>query len=171
MRWLTFISLLSVTALADYPPDIDDYFSFSKHVGSGVGISYGIVGKGRITGVRVWEANNNYIYGIQLRYGYAWTNITGYPYGQVQEMKLFEGEAIVQLSGKYSHYVQSLVFTTNMGRSLFAGQPRGHSFNMYPRKEKAELRFISGRYNGAITSIGAHWGVVSDPYRKTPNYL
>ena len=35
------------------------------------------------------------------------------------------------------------------------------SFNFYPIHQDAELRLLSGRYNGnGITSLGAHWGVV-----------
>ena len=35
------------------------------------------------------------------------------------------------------------------------------SFNFYPKFAKAELRMLSGRFNGtAITSLGAHWGIV-----------
>ncbi|XP_061681153.1 zymogen granule membrane protein 16-like [Syngnathoides biaculeatus] len=167
---LVLLPLLAVTAFGDYQNEYQSY-SFSSQVGSGQGRSYAITGNGRITGVRVWEANNNYIYGLQIRYGYTWTNVTGYTYGQQQEMILFEDEAIVQLSGKYAHYIQSLVFTTNLGRSLFAGQPQGHTFNMYPTNEKAELRFLSGRVHGAITAIGAHWAVVSDSHETTRKLL
>ncbi|XP_077363351.1 zymogen granule membrane protein 16-like [Festucalex cinctus] len=170
MILLVFIAFLAITALADDPTDAQDY-SFSPHVGSGRGLSYAITGKGRITGVRVWEAYNNYIYGLQLRYGYTWNRPIGYQYGRVQEINLFDDEAIVELSGKYAHFIQSLVFTTNLGRCLYAGQPRGHSFNMYPNAEKAELRFISGRFHGAITSIGAHWAVVSKPNGTNHKYV
>ncbi|XP_061616826.1 zymogen granule membrane protein 16-like [Phyllopteryx taeniolatus] len=163
---IVLLLLLPIKALGDYQPE-NQYYSFSPQVGSGQGRSYAITGNGRITGVRVWEARNNYIYGLQIRYGYTWSNVTGYTYGEVQEILLFEDEAIVQICGKYSHYVQSLVFTTNLGRSLYAGQPQGHTFNMFPTNEKAELRFISGRVHGAITAIGAHWAVVSDLHGTT----
>ncbi|XP_054620038.1 zymogen granule membrane protein 16-like [Dunckerocampus dactyliophorus] len=163
MLLFAFLAFLPVTSLADYQAETEHY-SFSPQVGSGSGRTYTITGSGRITAVRVWEAYSNYIYGFQFRYGHIWSNVSGYSYGQPQEMTLFDGEAIVQISGKYAHYVQSIVFTTNKGRSLYAGQPQGHSFNMYPTNKDGELRFISGRFHGAITSIAAHWGVVSDPH-------
>ncbi|XP_049606281.1 zymogen granule membrane protein 16-like isoform X2 [Syngnathus scovelli] len=150
MIFLLFIALLAKTALAD--------------VGSGQGVSYAITGTGRITGVRVWDANSNVIHGFQFRYGHTWTDVVGREWDQKQEIELFDNEVIVAISGKYGHNIQSVVFTTSLGRSLFAGQPSGHSFNMYPENEKAELRFISGRFHGAITSFGAHWGVVTEPY-------
>ncbi|XP_049606284.1 zymogen granule membrane protein 16 [Syngnathus scovelli] len=170
MIFLLFIALLSRTALAYVGQDAESY-SFSQHVGTGLGLSYAITGTGRITGVRVWEANNNFIYGIQLRYGYTWTDVTGLKLGQKQEIILFDDEAIVAIRGKYAFYIQSVVFTTNLGRSLFAGRPVGHSFNMYPENENGELRFISGRFHGAITSMGAHWAIVTDPYRTNGKYL
>ncbi|XP_072226264.1 zymogen granule membrane protein 16-like [Leuresthes tenuis] len=135
-------------------------YSFSPAVGSGSGSTYSITGEGRITAVRVWEYYNNYIYGFQFRYGFRWSPVVGYISGQLQEIEFFDDEAIVQISGKYSHYIQSLVFTTNKGRSLQAGQPSGHSFNMYPAHRDAELRFISGRVHGGISSIEAHWVVL-----------
>ncbi|XP_057684406.1 zymogen granule membrane protein 16-like [Corythoichthys intestinalis] len=141
----------------------DDDYSFTAPVGGQRGSTYAIQRPGRITGIRMWENYNNYIAGIQLRYGYSWSDIVGRARGAVQEMLLFENEAIVQLSGKHINWVYSLAFTTNMGRSLYAGQPRGYSFNMYPHSKKAELRFISGRQSSSIVSIGAHWGVVTDP--------
>ncbi|XP_077599096.1 zymogen granule membrane protein 16-like [Stigmatopora nigra] len=144
-------------------------YSFSVPVGSGKGTSYAIQGSGRITGIRVWENYNGHITGIQLRYGYMWSEMAGYARGNVQEMLLYENEVIVQVAGKYTHNIQSLVFSTNMSRSLSAGQPSGHSFNMYPHTKKAELRFISGRQQNGITSIGAHWGVFTD--HKNPQSL
>ncbi|XP_057684340.1 zymogen granule membrane protein 16-like [Corythoichthys intestinalis] len=147
----------------------DDDYSFSLPVGNPHGHTYVIQRPGRITGVRVWALYNSRITGIQLRNGYSWSHIAGYTTGPVQEMLLYENEAIVQLSGKYSYRIDSLIFTTNMGRSLYAGQPRGNSFNMYPHSKKAELRFISGRQSGGIFTIGAHWGVVTDPNANTNN--
>uniref|UniRef100_A0A4W5NL47 Jacalin-type lectin domain-containing protein n=1 Tax=Hucho hucho TaxID=62062 RepID=A0A4W5NL47_9TELE len=85
-------------------------------------------------------------------------------YGGVkQEMELFNDEAIVEVSGKYNpaDYIGYLVLTTNMGRTLSAGQPSQISFNFYSANIGSELRLLSGRFNGAgITSIGAHWGLV-----------
>ncbi|KAM9776798.1 zymogen granule membrane protein 16-like isoform X1 [Syngnathus typhle] len=165
---LLFIGLLSKIALADDWHDAQ-FYSFSPQVGSGKGVSYVITGIGRITGVRVWEASRSVIYGFQFRYDHTWTNVVGRESGEKQEIELFDDEAIVAISGKYSHNIQSVVFTTNLGRSLFAGQPSGHSFNMYPENKKAELRFISGRFQGAITSMGAHWGLVTEPYGTNPH--
>uniref|UniRef100_UPI0037E702D2 zymogen granule membrane protein 16-like n=1 Tax=Semicossyphus pulcher TaxID=241346 RepID=UPI0037E702D2 len=160
MHYVVLVALLSACVLADVQPQ---YYSFSPAVGSGSGTSYSLSGEGRITAVRVWEANNNYIYGFQFRYGNIWSAVVGIQSGIPQEIELYEDEAIIQISGKYAHYVQSVVFTTNRGRTLQAGQPSGQSFNMYPNNTEAELRFISGRYHGGITSIGAHWAAVYQP--------
>nr|XP_049606283.1 zymogen granule membrane protein 16 [Syngnathus scovelli] len=170
MIFLIFIALFTGTTLA-YDWHDPQYYSFSPQVGSGKGLSYTITGKGRITGVRVWEAPNSFIYGFQFRYGYTWTDVAGRELGQKQEIELFDDEAIVAISGKYTHNIQSVVFTTNLGRSLFAGRPIGHSFNMYPENENAELRFISGRFQGAISSMGTHWAVVTEPYGTNGKYL
>ncbi|KAG7225430.1 hypothetical protein INR49_027424, partial [Caranx melampygus] len=157
MHYVVLFTLLTAFVLADAQ---FQYYQYSPAVGSGSGSSYSLTGEGRITAVRVWEHYTNYIYSIQFRYGFIWSPVVGYRYGQPQEMEMFDGEAIIQISGKYDHYLQSVVFVTNRGRSLHVGQPSGHSFNMYPTNSQAELRFISGRYNGAITSIGAHWAIV-----------
>ncbi|XP_073339247.1 zymogen granule membrane protein 16-like [Pagrus major] len=135
-------------------------YSFSAAVGSGSGVPYSLTGDGRITAVRVWENTGNLVYGFQFRYGAIWSAAVGRKYGAFKEMELFDGEAIIEVSGKYNHYVQSVVFTTSRGRTLHAGHPSGFSFNMYPTHPDAELRFISGRVHGAITSIAAHWAVV-----------
>uniref|UniRef100_UPI0037E7A6BF zymogen granule membrane protein 16-like n=1 Tax=Semicossyphus pulcher TaxID=241346 RepID=UPI0037E7A6BF len=160
MHYIVLVALLSACFLAVVQPQ---YYSFSPSVGSGSGSSYVLSGEGRITAVRVWEANNNYIYGFQFKYGALWSSVVGIKSGIPQEIELYEDEAIVQISGKYAHYVQSVVFTTNRGRTLQVGQPSGRSFNMYPINSKAELIIISGRYSGGITSIGAHWAVVNQP--------
>ncbi|XP_060916172.1 zymogen granule membrane protein 16-like [Labrus mixtus] len=162
--YVVLFALLSACVLADVQPQ---YYSFSPTVGSGSGTEYSLTGHGRITALRVWDQNGNYIRGFQFRYGSIWSQIVGFKSGDVQEMELFEGEAFIQISGKHSHYVQSVVFTTNRGRSLSAGQPSGRSFNMYPENSMAELRFLSGRYHGGITAMGAHWAVVYDPYNST----
>ncbi|XP_074543369.1 zymogen granule membrane protein 16-like [Halichoeres trimaculatus] len=156
MHYIILAALLSACVLADVQTQ---YYSFSPGVGSGSGQPYSLSGTGRITAVRVWEANNNYIYGFQFRYGLIWSPIAGYKKSYIQEIELQADEAIIQISGKYAHYLQSVVFTTSKGRTLRAGQPSGRSFNMYPEHPMAELRFISGRYSGGITSLQAHWGI------------
>lgn len=78
-------------------------------------------------------------------------------------MTLFDGEAIVQVSGKFnpSNFIEQLQFVTNRGRFLSAGQPIGLSFSHFPTDSGSELRILSGRFrNGGITSLGAHWGRV-----------
>ncbi|XP_013983136.1 zymogen granule membrane protein 16-like isoform X2 [Salmo salar] len=156
---------------------IKDPYSYSSAVGQGGGTPFASYGEGHITGVRVWETNNNYYYyyyyyyynsiayisGFQLRYGSTWSPVFGREGGEKQEMELFNDEAIVEVSGKYNpaDYICYLVLTTNMGRTLSAGQPSQVSFNFYPANMGNELRLLSGRFNGAgITSIGAHWGLV-----------
>ncbi|KAL2080228.1 hypothetical protein ACEWY4_024021 [Coilia grayii] len=155
MQLLLFLSVLLAAASA-----APTFFSFSPSVGSGAGSSYAIQGMGRITAVRIWENNNAHIRGIQLRYGYAWSSIAGYDGGESHEIELFDGEFIVQISGKYAHYIQSLMIVTNRGRSITAGQPSGASFNMYGGHPMAELRFLSGQVHGGLTAIAAHWGVL-----------
>ncbi|XP_070998991.1 zymogen granule membrane protein 16-like isoform X2 [Oncorhynchus clarkii lewisi] len=156
---------------------IKDPYSYSSEVGQGLGTPFSSYGEGRITGVRVWETNNNYYYyyyyynynsnsfisGLQLRYGSNWSPVFGGEGGLKQEIELFNDEAIVEVSGKYNpaDYICYLVLTTNMGRTLSAGMPNQISFNFYPDNMGNELRLLSGRINGAgITSIGAHWGLV-----------
>ncbi|XP_019946805.2 zymogen granule membrane protein 16 [Paralichthys olivaceus] len=133
-------------------------YSFSGSIG-GSGNSFASDGKGRITAVRVWEIQGQYITGIQLRYDYIWSKVLGRVYGTVNEMPLFDGEAIVQLSGKYhSNYIYQVIFVTSRGRFLIVGQPYQKSFNFYPTYPDTELRMLSGRTNGnGITSMGAHW--------------
>ncbi|XP_012725903.2 zymogen granule membrane protein 16 isoform X1 [Fundulus heteroclitus] len=154
MHYIAVFALLVACALAD-----DSHYSFSQSVGGGGGTSYSVTGEGRITAVRVWEVYSNYIYGFQLRYGDDWTPVIGYVSGQPHELQLFEGERIVQISGKYTHYIQSLIFATSLGRSLHVGQPAGHSFNMYATHPDAELRFLSGMTSGLPTSLQAHWAI------------
>ncbi|XP_063041642.1 zymogen granule membrane protein 16-like [Engraulis encrasicolus] len=136
------------------------FFSFSPAVGSGSGSSYLVEGMGRITAVKIWENYNGHIRGIQLRYGFAWAAVAGYITGEPLEMELDEGEFFVQISGKYAHYIQSLQLVTNRGRSITAGQPSGGSFNMYGGHPQAELRFLSGRVHGGLTSLASHWAVL-----------
>ncbi|XP_039974426.1 zymogen granule membrane protein 16-like [Xiphias gladius] len=154
-----FIAVLCASCLAK-PALV--YYSYSRAVGGGSGTSFSSDGQGRITGVRVWEINNSYITGIQLRYDYIWSQRLGRTNGHAHELDLFDGEVIFQVSGKYhTNYIYQLIFVTSRGRSLIVGQPSQSSFNFYPIHADAELITLSGRYNGnGITSLAAHWGVV-----------
>ncbi|KAM9852568.1 zymogen granule membrane protein 16-like [Aulostomus maculatus] len=147
-----------------------EYYSYSDDVGGGSGTSFSTEGQGRITAIRVWEINSQYITGIQLRYNYIWSARVGREVNEPKEIELFDGETIVQISGKYfTNYIYQLIFVTSMGRFMMSGQPTQFSFNFYPTHQEAELRLLSGRFNGnGITSLGAHWGVVRmDGYNNT----
>ncbi|KAJ8415742.1 hypothetical protein AAFF_G00402990 [Aldrovandia affinis] len=162
MFFSLIFSLCCVTAwaLPQYQPQ---YYSFSPTVGRGHGESFASVGEGRITGVRIWEQSNSYIKGFQLKYENVWTPIYGSTSNEETELLLFEGEAIVQISGKYNppNYIYCLRFVTSRGRSLIAGQPTGNSFNFYPVDGQSELQIVSGRSDGTgIASIGAHWALI-----------
>ncbi|XP_029307061.1 zymogen granule membrane protein 16-like [Cottoperca gobio] len=147
--------------------------SFSPAVGSGSGTSFSIEkGNERLTGVRLWEIQGSYITGLQLRYGYIWSNRVGRVVGNPHELILFVGEVIVQVSGKYhnSNYIYQLIFVTSRGRSLIVGQPVQFSFNFYAAHPDTELSLLSGRYNTAgITSIAAHWEHFDNPDNSTTN--
>ncbi|XP_075937465.1 zymogen granule membrane protein 16-like [Anarhichas minor] len=137
-------------------------YSYSPSVGGGSGTSFSTEGaNGTITGIRVWEISNAYITGIQVRNGAIWGKVVGRVVGSAQELILFDGETIVQVSGKYhSNYVYQIYVVTSRGRFLVAGKPAYTSFNFYPADPKAELILLSGRFNSAgITSLGAHWDV------------
>ncbi|XP_029976578.1 zymogen granule membrane protein 16-like [Salarias fasciatus] len=166
MHCFAVLTLLAASAVAEYVGESPSY-SFDPPVGSGSGTPYSISGEGRITAVRVWD-NYNYVYGLQFRYGTVWSPRAGIQVGIIKEFELLEGEVIVQVSGKYSHYVNWLVFVTSLGRSMFNGQPSGHSFNMYAPKG-SELVILSGRYHGALTSVGAHWAVIPQPDSNSSN--
>ncbi|XP_062385940.1 zymogen granule membrane protein 16-like [Sardina pilchardus] len=161
---LLALCLLCSTAWAEYQ---SDRYSFSVPVGSGTGSQYATSGYGPITGVRMWERNNNIVTGFQLKYGFAWTPRVGRNTSDGVEMSLFEGEAIVQVSGKYnpSNFIYQLQFVTNRGRFLSAGQPLGLSFTHLPTNSESELRILSGRFTSAgITSLGAHFASVDETY-------
>ncbi|XP_059911167.1 sialic acid-binding Ig-like lectin 14 isoform X2 [Gadus macrocephalus] len=145
----------------------NEYYSYSPALGSGRGTPFVTSGEGSITGVKVWEHPGNYIAGLQLRYGTRWDRLIGRAVHAPLRLDLFEGETITQVSGKYhtSHYIYQLIFGTSSGRSLIAGQPVLKSFNFYPEHEEAELRILSGRFDGGgITSLGAHWGLAPEGY-------
>nr|XP_040021570.1 zymogen granule membrane protein 16-like [Gasterosteus aculeatus aculeatus] len=146
------------------------HYSYSPSVGGGSGTSFSTEGGyGKITAIRVWELNNAYIVGIQLRYGGIWTERAGREIGVPEELELFDGETIVQVSGKYhSNYIYQLKFVTSRGRILFAGQPLYASFNFYASHPDAELKLLSGRSDGSgITALGAHWGVHEEESNTT----
>ncbi|XP_028317429.1 zymogen granule membrane protein 16-like [Gouania willdenowi] len=167
MLFVAVLTLLALSALADDFHDPE--YSFVAPVGPGSGTAFSLTGEGRITAIRVWEWSGSYIVGFQFRYGVVWSEVVGRKEGESHEMELFDGEAIVQISGKYTSYIQSVVFITNMGRSLNVGRPSGHSFNMYPTNKHAELCFISGRYHSGISSLGSHWALVNPSTDSTMN--
>ncbi|XP_077405872.1 zymogen granule membrane protein 16-like [Vanacampus margaritifer] len=137
-----------------------EQYAFSQPVGPGGGQSFSLSGDGSITAVRLWEFFNNRVAGIQFRYGYTWSPVIGLAVGAPKEIELFKDEVIIQISGKYTGHIQSLVFITNKCRRLQAGQPGGHSFNMYAPSMETELLLVSGQIKGGsiITFFGAHWG-------------
>ncbi|KAM4633818.1 zymogen granule membrane protein 16-like [Polymixia lowei] len=142
---------------------VNQSYHYSEEVGRGSGNSFSSYGEGRITAVRVWEIPNNYITGFQFQYDYIWSAVVGRKYGKHQEMELYDGEAIIQLSGKFHirNYIRQVYFVTSRGRFLMSGQPQGASFNFHPTHPGSELIVVSGRRNNnGITSIGAHWGIV-----------
>ncbi|CAL8355111.1 unnamed protein product [Arctogadus glacialis] len=103
----------------------NEFSSYSSAVGLGGGTPFSSTGEGCITGLKVWEHPDSYITGIQLRHGANWGSVLGDVTTSELSMELFEGEAIVQVSGKYNpeDYIYQLIFRTNRGRSLIAGQP------------------------------------------------
>ncbi|XP_042611483.1 zymogen granule membrane protein 16-like [Cyprinus carpio] len=160
---LHLLLILSGVTLGMAMP-LPDYYSYSTAVGDGSGTEYSTAYDGRVTGIRVWEYNNAYIRGIQLRYDGNWTTPVCTSYGNPLEMTLRDNESFIQVSGKYSNgYIYEIMFVTSRGRSLKVGLSYGTSFNFYPTNDGSQLRFLSGRQNGnGITSIGAHWAVYSD---------
>ncbi|XP_062255128.1 zymogen granule membrane protein 16-like [Platichthys flesus] len=155
---LSLLFFVGLFASCLVKPNTADY-SYSGSIG-GSGIAFASSGKGRVTGIRVWEVPGTYITGIQVRHNYIWSKVFGRAYGPVLEMSLFDGESIVQVSGKYhtGGYIYQLIFITSRGRSLTAGQPAQKSFNFYPTHPESELRILSGKHNGnGITALGAHW--------------
>uniref|UniRef100_A0A8C6T8Z9 Jacalin-type lectin domain-containing protein n=1 Tax=Neogobius melanostomus TaxID=47308 RepID=A0A8C6T8Z9_9GOBI len=156
MHYIILASLLAATAFAG-----GQFSSINDQVGSGSGTAYTLQGQGHITGVRVWHSGN-LIYGFQLRFGDIWSDRAGLANGLIETFELWDDEVIVQVSGTWSHYIHSLQFISNRGRSLIVGLPSGQTFNMYTKHPKAELCTISGRYHGAITGFAAQWNVISN---------
>ncbi|KAJ1125473.1 hypothetical protein NDU88_003905 [Pleurodeles waltl] len=134
--------------------------SFSGEFGGGSGVAFTTSGEhlnGPITGLRIRESTS-YILGIQIRFGSTWGQMYGSTSSSYLEVILRHGEHIIEASGKYSTYINELIFLTNQGRMFRFGQPSGSCFNLFPLNSNTVLRYISGRYSGSyITSIGFHW--------------
>ncbi|XP_066578018.1 scavenger receptor cysteine-rich domain-containing group B protein [Amia ocellicauda] len=147
-----------------------DVSSLSREVGSRTGSLYSSSGPhvyGHVTSLIVWELSSSYITGFQIKYGKRWTPIYGVSSGQFQTFNLYLNEFIIQVSGKYSSYINQLSFVTNMGRTFRMGQPSGQSFDFSPIYRGAELRYIQGRFNSVgITSIGVQWDRVLSGFTK-----
>lgn len=94
---------------------------------------------------------------MQVRYGKEWSNYAGGSSGDLEEIFLFPGESIIQVSGKYKTYVRKLVFITDKGRYFPFGKDTGTSFNAAPLYSGTVLRFISGSCGSVIDAIGFHW--------------
>lgn len=95
---------------------------------------------------------------LQVRYGRTWSDNVGGTHGDLEEIFLYPGESVIQVSGKYKHYLRKLVFITSKGRRLSFGGKEGISFNAVPLHPNTVLRYISGRATNYITAIGLHWG-------------
>uniref|UniRef100_A0ABI7Z9Z6 Jacalin-type lectin domain-containing protein n=1 Tax=Felis catus TaxID=9685 RepID=A0ABI7Z9Z6_FELCA len=117
--------------------------------------------EGPITAIRV-RIDNNYIIGLQVRYGKVWSDYVGGTQGDLEEIFLHPGESVIQVSGKYDYYLRKLVFVTNKGRYLPFGTDIGRSFSAVPLYHNTVLRFVSGRASTLINAIGLHW----DFYRR-----
>ncbi|XP_051020499.1 zymogen granule membrane protein 16-like [Acomys russatus] len=114
--------------------------------------------EGPITAIRI-RAIASYISGLQVRYGKSWSDYVGGTYGDLEEIFLYPGESVIQVTGKYDTYLRKLVFVTNQGRHWSFGGDTGTSFNAAPLHPNTVLRFISGRASDYIYAIGLHWGV------------
>ncbi|XP_069860091.1 zymogen granule membrane protein 16 [Dipodomys merriami] len=112
--------------------------------------------EGPITAIRV-RVNSYYIVGLQVRYGKVWSDYVGGKQGDLEEIFLYPGESVVQVSGKYKRYLKKLVFVTDQHRYLAFGKDSGTSFNAAPLYPNTVLRFISGRAGSLINAIGLHW--------------
>ncbi|KAK9397594.1 zymogen granule membrane protein 16 [Crotalus adamanteus] len=112
--------------------------------------------EGPITAIRV-RVNSWYIVGLQVRYGKDWSNYLGGNSGDLEEIFLFPGESIIQVSGRYKTYLQKVVFVTNRGRYFPLGRDDGTSFSGAPLYPNTVLRYFSGRSGSVIDAIGFHW--------------
>nr|DBA19029.1 TPA: hypothetical protein GDO54_014911 [Pyxicephalus adspersus] len=94
---------------------------------------------------------------LQVRYGTTWSQYQGGSLGDLEELFLFPGEHIIQVSGKYTSYLRQLKISTNKGRHFTYGKDTGTSFNGSPLFPDTALRYISGSSGGYIDAIGFHW--------------
>lgn len=133
--------------------------SYSGEYGSGGGEQFshsGLQLEGPITALRV-RVNSFYIVGLQVRYGKVWSDYVGGNQGDLEEILLYPGESVIQVSGSYNYYLKSLNFATDKGRYLSFGKDTGINFNAVPLHLNAVLRFISGRAGLFVNAIGLHW--------------
>lgn len=86
--------------------------------------------------------------------------------GDLDEIFLYPGESIVQVSGKYKTYLRKLVFVTDKFRFLSFGKDTGTSFNAAPLYPNTVLRFFSGRAGSLIDAIGFHWDFYPSDYES-----
>uniref|UniRef100_A0A7N4NG93 Zymogen granule membrane protein 16 n=2 Tax=Sarcophilus harrisii TaxID=9305 RepID=A0A7N4NG93_SARHA len=157
MLALVLLALFCVSAESVQPRSS----SYNGEYGGGGGERFSHSGNqldGPITAIRI-RVNRYYIVGLQVRYGKEWSNYVGGSQGDLEEIFLYPGESIIQVSGKYKYYVRKLVFVTDKGRYLPFGKDTGTSFNAAPLYPNTVLRFFSGRSGSLINAIGLHWDV------------
>ncbi|XP_038619868.1 zymogen granule membrane protein 16-like, partial [Tachyglossus aculeatus] len=133
--------------------------SFSGNYGGTGGKPFSHSGnqlEGPITAIRL-RVNQNYIVGLQVRYGKEWSDYIGGSSGNLEEIFLHPGESVIQVSGKYRFYLNQLLFVTDKGRFLSFGRNSGTAFTAAPLHPNSVLQFISGRSGSLIDAIGLHW--------------
>ncbi|XP_040297831.1 zymogen granule membrane protein 16-like isoform X1 [Bufo bufo] len=111
---------------------------------------------GPITALRV-RVSRNYVVGLQIRYGTTWSDYKGGSSGELEEVFLHPGEAVIQVTGTYSNYIRRLVFVTNKGRYFPFGKDYGKTLNATPLFPNTVLRYISGSSGSVIDAISFHW--------------
>ncbi|XP_043833024.1 zymogen granule membrane protein 16 [Dromiciops gliroides] len=155
MLALALLALLCVSAESVQPRTS----SYNGEYGGGGGKRFSHSGNqldGPITAIRI-RTNSYYIVGLQVKYGKEWSDYTGGSRGDLEEIFLYPGESIIQVSGKYKNYLRQLIFVTDKGRHLAFGKDTGTSFNAAPLYPNTVLRFFSGRSGSVIDAIGLHW--------------
>uniref|UniRef100_A0A8C3X5C0 Zymogen granule protein 16 n=1 Tax=Catagonus wagneri TaxID=51154 RepID=A0A8C3X5C0_9CETA len=142
--------------------------SFNGEYGGGGGERFSHSGNqldGPITAIRI-RVSKYYIIGLQVRYGKVWSNYVGGTQGDLEEIFLYAGESVVQVSGKYDSYLRKLVLVTDKFRFLSFGKDTGTSFNAVPLYPNTVLRFFSGRAGSRIDAIGLHWDYYPSDYEN-----